>query len=92
MEDTTQSIIPDREKIGKLNECIRDYTAFAHSVNDMTRTAKHPKPSLLFADDMEELTTKSDHLKEVQLVKSTNASDKCGSGQNGCRIGHDDGG
>ena len=59
LEDTRQSIVPDHEKIGQLRACVRDYTAFASIVNDMTRTAKQLKSSLSFADIMVELTTKA---------------------------------
>ena len=66
LEDTTQSIVPDHEKIGQLSTCVRDYTDFASIVNDMTRTAKQLKSSLSFADVMKELTTKLKILEEYK--------------------------
>jgi hypothetical protein len=91
LEDTTQSVVPDHEKIGQLSACVRDYADFSSIVNDMTRTAKQLKSSLSFADVMEELTTKAEDLKEVQKrrVNSTMVSK---SGQGGRGTGQNSGG
>jgi hypothetical protein len=78
LEDTTQYIVPDHEKIGQLSACVRDY-------NDFARTAKQLKSSLSFADVMKELTIKAEDEKELQKrsVNPVNASNKSVKNQSG---------
>jgi hypothetical protein len=88
LEDTTQSVVQDQEKIGQLSACVRDYADFSSIVNDMTRTAKQLKSSLYFADVMEEPTTKAEDLKEGQkrqvssTIVSKGQQGGCGTGKN----------
>jgi hypothetical protein len=91
LEDSTQSVVADHEKIGQLSACVGDYADFSSIVNDMTRTAKKLKSSLSFADVMEELTTKAEDLKEVQK-RQVNSTMVSKSGQGGRGTGQNSGG
>jgi hypothetical protein len=91
LEDTTQSVVPDHEKIGQLSACVRDYADFSSIINDMTRAAKQLKSSLSFADVMEELATKAEDLKEVQKLR-VNSTMVSKNGQGGHGTGRNSGG